>query len=121
MLNQDEELVCRHLYPSILSSKYFRGLTINYMRQDLGIPTVDALRAYQAACLGLCYAIAEFFEGARASLDGIELEEIPLADLAHFEILAPSCFEELKDIGPEAYAAKYWPDKAGKFPQAPQL
>ncbi|MGH8554693.1 MAG: hypothetical protein ACREUD_03870 [Gammaproteobacteria bacterium] len=69
----------------------------------------------------MCYAIAEFFEGARASLDGIELEEIPLADLAHFEILAPSCFEELKDIGPEAYAAKYWPDKAGKFPQAPQL
>ena len=32
-----------------------------------GIPTVDTLRAYQAACLGLCYAIAEFFQGARAS------------------------------------------------------
>lgn len=36
LLNQDAELVCRHLYPSILSSRYFRGLTINYLRQDLG-------------------------------------------------------------------------------------
>lgn len=109
-----EEMLCRGVYPFVVSSRYFRGLIINYLREELGIPTVDALRAYQAACLGLCYAIAEFFQGARASLDGIEREEIPPADLADFEFLAPACFEELRNLGPEAYAAKYWQDKAGR-------
>ncbi|MDQ3565918.1 MAG: hypothetical protein M3436_18085 [Pseudomonadota bacterium] len=110
-----EEMVCRSIYPAVVSSRYFRGLTINYLRQDLGVPTVDALRAYQVACLGLCYALAEFFKLVNDSLDGVaEREEIPPADLADFEVLAPSCFEELKNIGPEAYAAKYWPDKAAE-------
>lgn len=101
-----EEMVCRGVYPFVLSSRYFRGLIINYLREELGISTVDALRAYQAACLGLGYALAESVQMIQD-----EREEIPPAFLAEVQFLVPACFEELRNLGPAAYAAKYWPGR----------
>lgn len=110
MLEADEELVCTHLYPAMIGSSHFRGLTINYLREDLGIDTVAALRAYQVACLGLCYGIAQFFATLRDALDDIEREEIPLEELGQVRFVVPASFEELKRLGPERYAARHWPD-----------
>ena len=82
------EILGQVLFPSLVTSRYFTGFFVASMHQDFGLSKPSALRAYQTGALA--YALAEACKG----------------DTLMFEV--PPIISELQEIGPEAYAAKYW-------------
>jgi hypothetical protein len=65
---------------------------------------VQALQAYGAAVLTLHYALGEFFAGVDAELAG---EPLDIED-HEIKVQLPLELRKLCDLGPEAYAGKYW-------------
>jgi hypothetical protein len=97
-------VVTELMFPALTGSRYFLGFFLAYLHEDVGLTKPQALRAYQAAVLALHYAIGEFFGAVDAELEGLS-EDTEDHDI---EVRIPTELRKLCDLGPEAYAEKYW-------------
>jgi hypothetical protein len=95
-----KHVVAQYMFPALLGSRYFLGFFLAHLHEDIGLTKVQALRAYGAACIALHYALGEFYAGVGAEVGGIEDDEL--------EVRIPPELRKLCDLGPEAYAEKYW-------------
>jgi hypothetical protein len=108
MVEDHKHLVSEYLFPAAMGSRYLLGFFLAHLHEDIGLTKPQALRAYGAAVLALHYAIAEFFAGVDAELAGDPLSEnIEDHDI---EVCIPPELRKLGELGPEAYALKYWSD-----------
>jgi hypothetical protein len=103
-LEDHKHVVTEFLFPALTGSRYFLGFFLAYLHEDVGLTKIQALRAYQAAVLALHYAIGEFFGAVDAELEGLS-EETEDHDI---EVRIPPELRKLCELGPEAYAVKYW-------------
>lgn len=108
-IEDHKHVVTQFMFPALTGSRYFLGFFLAYLHEDIGLTKIQALRAYQAAVLALHYAIGEFFGAVDAELDGEGLSEDH-----DIEVRIPTELRKLCDLGPEAYAGKYWPAPNGR-------
>jgi hypothetical protein len=106
MVEDDKRMATELLFPAVTSSRYFRGFYLRHLHEDIGLTKPQALRAYGAAVLALHCAIGEFFAAVDAELSGDPLSEnIEDHDI---EVRIPPELRKLGELGPEAYAVRYW-------------
>jgi hypothetical protein len=94
------------MFPALTGSRYFLGFFLAYLHEDLGLTKPQALRAYGAAVIALHYALGEFYAGVDAEIAGEGLSE-DIED-HEIEVRLPTELRKLCELGPEAYAAKFW-------------
>jgi hypothetical protein len=106
VIEDHKHVVMEFLFPALTGGRYFLGFFLAYLHEDVGLTKVQALQAYGAAVLALHYALGEFFAGVDAELasEPLDIEDHEI----EIEVQVPLELRKLCDLGPEAYAGKYW-------------
>jgi hypothetical protein len=111
LIEDHKHVVTEYLFPALTGSRYFLGFFLAYLHEDVGLTKPQALQAYGAVVIALHHALGEFFASVDAQVAG---EPLPEDIEAHgLEVRIPTELRKLCDLGPEAYAAKYWPAPNG--------